>query len=484
MSNAQQNNHVTPSDVARSLREYPTRWVVPAVLVTTLAVAYAFFGPQKWSATQALIVRSDAVADVANPGEFRHDDTMKVTQETIMEVLKSQSVVSAALKEVGPPAEYAQPEAWPTMDDVNELRADIKLSAPNGAEFGQTEVFYLKVKSPSPERSVELTVALTDAVKERFRQLRDDRAQSLSAELEQRVAIAQEDVAKATTKLAKLEQSVGSDLGELRSLHGSPSSHSELRQRIVELEKELRIAESDLQTNTELLKLLRSSEGDAGRLLATPNRLLQSQPALRRLKEGLIDAQLQTSNLTGQMTTEHPKVKAAIRAEKEISDNMHKELAVAIRGVELDLRLTEDRLESLQEELSNTSKRLNHIASLRAEYTNLVAEVEHFQVVLANSTRDLSMVRASHATAENTSLISTVDAPEVSTKPLGPQKAIVILVGMVGGLAIGLGVLFLTVPPVPQHGHRVLTQVPSQTTTTSQEEENKEALVGSGSVSF
>lgn len=484
MSNAQHSNQVTPSDVARSLRDYPTRWIVPTVLVTALAVAYAFFGPQKWSAIQALIVRSDAVADVANPGEFRHDDTMKVTQETILEVLKSQSVVSAALKEVGPPTGYANHEAWPTMEDVNALRGEIKLSAPNGAEFGKTEVFYLNVKSESPERSVKLTVALTDAVKDRFRELRDDRAESLAAELEQRVALAREDVAAATTKLAELELSVGSDLAELRSLHGSPTNHSELRERIVELEKELRVAESDRQTNAELLKLLRSAEGDAGRLLATPNRLLELQPSLRRLKEGLIDAQLQTSKLTGQMTSEHPKVKAAIRAEKEISDNMHNEMEVAIRGVEVTSRLTEERINSLQEELDNTSKRLNHIASLRAKYTNLVAEVDHYSVALANSTRDLSLVRASHATAGNTSLISTVDAPESSTKPIGPRKAIVILVGLVGGLGIGLGVLFLTVPPVPQHGRRVLTQAPLQTTTSSREEENEEALVGSGSVSF
>lgn len=484
MPNPQHSNTVTPSDVIHAIRQYPARWVVPTVLVTAIAVAYAFMGPKHWAALQSLIVRNDAAADVANPGDFRHDNNMKVTQETIMEVLKSQTVVTAALKQVGPPADYKDPAAWPTMEDVNALRGEIKLAAPNGAEFGETEVFYLSVKSTSPERAVKLTVALTDAVKDRFRDLRDEKAQSLIAELEQRVALAREDLATATNKLAKLEQSVGSDLAELRSLHGSPTNNSELRQRLIQIEQELRVAESNKQSNEELLKMLRKAEGDPGRLLATPNRLLELQPSLRRLKDGLIDAQLQTSKLTGLMTSEHPKVKAAERAEQEISDNIHSELAVSIRGVELDLRLTDERIASLKKELDETSERLNHIASLRAEYSNLVAEVDHQQDVLTTSNRDLAVVRASHATAESTSLISTVDAPEVSTRPIGPRKAVVILAGVVGGLTIGMGVLFLTVPPTPRQDDRVLTRVPAEAVTVPKKEENEEALVGNGSVSF
>ena len=484
MPHAQQNPNVTPGDVVRALRDFPVRWVVPTVLVTVLAAAFALFGSKQWAAVQALIVRSDALAEVANPGEFRHDDTMKVTQETILEVLKSQSVVSAALTEVGPPEGYDDPQAWPTMEDINALRGEIKLSAPNGSEFGKTEVFYLNVKAATSERAVKLTVALTAAVKHRFQELRDDRAQSLIKELEQRVALAREEVGTATNRLAALELSVGSDLAELRSLHGSSSSNSELRQQIVETEKELRDAESSRHTNAELLKLLCSSEKNAGRLLATPNKLLELQPALRRLKDGLIDAQLRTSKLMGQMTDEHPKVRAALRAEKEISDNIQNELAVAIRGIEVDVRLTDERVATLQKELDNTHGRLQHIASLRAKYTNLVAEVDHQTVVLANTTRDLSMVRASHATAQCTSLISTVDAPESTTKPLGPRKAVVVLVGLVGGLAIGMGVLFLTIPPAPRHGDRRRSQVSPQMVWPVKEAMQEEVLVANGSVSF
>jgi len=484
MPNAQHTNNVSPTDVVRSLREYPMRWVVPMVLVTVLAVAYAFLGPQQWAAVQALIVRSNALADTANPGEFRHDDTMKVTQETILEMLKSQSVVSAALKEVGPLEGYGNPEAWPTMRDINALRGEIMLSAPNGEEFGETEVFYLNVKAETPERAVKLTVALTSAVKKRFQELLDDRAQSLNKELEQRVAIAREEVATATKKLSEMENSVGSDLAELRNLHGSSTSNSELRGRIVEIEKELRFVEAKSQTNTELLSLLRSAGEDAGRLLATPNRLLELQPALRRLKDGLIDAQLRTAKLMGGMTSEHPKVRAALRAEKEVSDDIHGEMALAIRGVEVDLRLTDERVAALRKELNENQERLNHIASLRADYTNLVAEVEHHSTVLADTTRDLSKVRASHATAQSTNLISTIDAPESSTNPLGPRKAIVVLVGLIGGLAIGLGVLFLTVPPTPRHDERRPGNVPSQVASPVQEAKHDEVLVGNGSVSF
>ena len=77
-----------------------------------------------------------------------------------------------------------------------------------------------------------------------------------------------------------------------------------------------------------------------------------------------------------------------------------------------------------------------------------------------------------------------MDTPEVSTRPIGPRKAVVILAGVVGGLTIGMGVLFLTVPPTPRQDDRVLTRVPAEAVTLPKKEENEEALVGNGSVSF
>ena len=69
-----------------------------------------------------------------------------------------------------------------------------------------------------------------------------------------------------------------------------------------------------------------------------PNAVLDTQPALRRLKEGLVDAQLRAANLTGSLSAEHPQALAATTAVQKIKNQLLTELRVAIRTLDGDLR--------------------------------------------------------------------------------------------------------------------------------------------------
>ena len=52
---------VTPLDVIRILRDHPRRWIVPTVIVTVAAAAYAMTHATAFDATQALMVRDEAM---------------------------------------------------------------------------------------------------------------------------------------------------------------------------------------------------------------------------------------------------------------------------------------------------------------------------------------------------------------------------------------------------------------------------------------
>ena len=55
-----QPHAATPGDVFKLLRRYPLRWLLPALLITGLAVVYAKMRPAVWEASQALMVRDEA----------------------------------------------------------------------------------------------------------------------------------------------------------------------------------------------------------------------------------------------------------------------------------------------------------------------------------------------------------------------------------------------------------------------------------------
>lgn len=441
---------IRPHDVFDAIKQSPWRIALPVILVTTLALGYALVRPTTWEATQALVVRDEAGDRLARPGRFTLVDEMKASQETILELAKSRTALVDALKFVGPPADYANPQAWPSEADIEALQGSIKIVPPKGAEFGKTEMFYLKVTSTDRERALKLAQALSHELQERFGELRETKARSTIEELTKATALAQADVNSATGALAKLEQSVGSDLAELRILNDLPSGDSDLRRTAIELDKELRAYRATQTENEESLKLLHEAEHDPTKLLASPGVLLKSQPALGRLRDGLVDAQLRTGQALGTMSDEHPLAKGARAAEQAIRNQLHDEISVAIRGVEADMRVNVDRMKSLEVQSAAIQGRLERLGAVRADYANLAAAAKNRLESLKTVEHDLAEAKASQASSRSSSLISLVGEAETGGRPVGPGRASLVAAGFGGGLMLACGILFLTVTPRKQ----------------------------------
>lgn len=436
----------SPQQLLGLLRAHVWLWLVPAVLIAAAVGVYAVVYDASWEASQALIVRNEASNADKTPGKFNYPEEMKAIQETVLELVKSRSVLVAALQDIGSPSNCENPESWPTDSDVIDVRKHVKLVPPKGAEFGKTEVFYLTVRAEDRDRAVALNEAIFKQLQVQFQQLRDAKAQSMIDELTKTVYLAKADLTEATAALAAVEERVGSDLAELRSMQDMASSDSALRRSGEDIRAQLRENASTEKATQELLTVLAKAQDDPGRFVATPNRLLESHPSLRRLKDGLVDAQLHTAALLGTMAADHPKVQNAKEAEEEIGRHLHDELALARRGVEVELKVISDRRTLLEEQLAKTNERLHGLAEVRAGYANQVTETKNRAVLLERSEQNLAEARAARASAKAASLISQIDTPDAGIKPVGPGRVVVALCGVLGGVLSGFGIVFLVVP--------------------------------------
>jgi uncharacterized protein involved in exopolysaccharide biosynthesis len=433
---------LTPRELVRLLTEHRKLWLVPAVACGLLAAAYSLVMPRYWEASQALVVRQETAGSQGpTPGKFADLYEMRTMQETILELAKSQHVVVSTLKAVDQKLNGAAKE--PTAEDIEKFRGRLKMLPPDGGEFGKTEVFYFYLKDRNRERAIELVGELCRQLDAALKQLRAKRAEGLIAELAEQVALATQLQEQETKRLKEFEAQVGADLGELRMLHSASSGQSDLRQEAVQLEADARKFETELRQSEQLLAMLKAAEQDEQQLIATPNSLLVSQPALRRLKDGLVDAQLATARLGGTRSAEHPRVKAAVESEKEIRADLHRELVTAIRGAEAEIRLGRQRVDSTRARLKDVEDRLGGLAERRAEYSNRVAAVENGRVTLNRARQNLSTAKAAQAAAHSGSLVTRIDQPETGPYPAGPGRTVVTGAGAVGGLMLGLGLVFL-----------------------------------------
>ncbi|MGE0757354.1 MAG: hypothetical protein AB7O38_10050, partial [Pirellulaceae bacterium] len=280
------------------------------------------------------------------------------------------------------------------------------------------------------------------------------KAQSIVRDLEKTLQLAQLNLNEATSRLEEMERQVGPDLGELRLMNEVGSGDSNLRSGMNQIKAELRQAESNRESLRQLRELLMTAAKNPDQLLATPSRLLETQVGLRRLKDGLVDAQLRCSLLRGKLNEAHPALQAAIRAESEIRQNMVDEVATALAGVEADLQANEAQTLRLQQQQEDLRKRLDGLAGMRARYSNLVSEVKRRTDIVDSARRELSSAQASSSTAAATSLLTRFQEPAAGDRPVGPGKKTVVLAGMAGGFAFGAGLVFLFMPLGPNGAGR------------------------------
>lgn len=444
---------LTPARLVQLFQTHHKLLIAPAIIGALAAATSTFVLPRDWKAEQGLVIRSDAAGYADQRlGKFTDLSEMKTVQETLLELARSQSVVTAVQSEVL--------GREPSRQDIADFRDKLRLTPPGGAEFGKTEVFYIGVLDPHRDRAIAYVEALTHQLDLRLNELRDERAGSMVAEVERSVSIAREQLHAQAEKLAAFESSVGADLIELRHLTNPSGGQSELGQKVLAIDAERRQYADRRRQNEALLTELQAAQSDPARLLATPDALLNSQPALRRLKNGLVDAQLVVARTAGTRTANHPLVVSARHAQEAVQRELVQELPTAIAGVQLELQVAERREAELAAQIETLRSRSASLASQRSQYAELVANVEGQTAVLEKSLKQLADAKAARGGANSASLLSPIDAVETGVHPVGPGRTTVTAAGGLAGLLLGGTLVFLLYAPRPEPTPVVINRTP------------------------
>ena len=118
----------------------------------------------------------------------------------------------------------------------------------------------------------------------------------------------------------------------------------------------------------------------------------------------------------------------------EILHDLNNELQNAIDIAEVELRLADARVESLEEQLADVRGRFDRLAGMRAQYANLIAQTQNRTDLLETARRTLADARAAQAAARTASRIARIGPPDTGTRPVGPSRAMIVVIGVIGGL--------------------------------------------------
>ena len=452
MNTLLQNRHVRQT--LNTLYCWAPLWIGCTLLCSGTGTYYALFMKKdRWQASQALLVRDEASGSQIRQGRFESSTQLKVAQELILDLVRNPQVIRSALVEVGPGQNEEIKGEFPNAEYLRRFsESSLTMRAPRGAELGSTEILYLDVKDESPDRALQLAKAMTDSLEKQLRNVRETRAQSMTEELAQARETARNQLAATTKRLQEVEAEAGSDLPDLRSMVENSGSFNP-RSSVEQMQSELRQAANRHEQSLIEEQMLAAAAADPLSFINAPGNLINSQPGLKRLREGLVDAQLVRSQLVGKFTEDHPAVEAARVAESQIIERLNMELQAALVNIKREITASEALQQRLREQIANTEKRIDHLANIRAAYANIVAEVRTRSSILEAAERELAEADASRIASQSISLVTRVDKPMVGDKPIGPGKSIVILGSLVGGLVCGFGFTFLISPLTAGSGY-------------------------------
>ena len=426
-------------------------WVGTAGIFMVLGLGYAIFASDTYTARIGLVVRDEATTSLDRLGRFPSQTEMKAAQETVLEMVQNDDTIRAALKKIGPPSGQPDPE-YPDRTTVKEVAESVNLLAPKGAEFGGTEVVYLQTKARTRARAKELANAMYESLTAQHRSVRSLRADSVIAELTHAQKIAETELQRATETLRSIEVRFGEDLGELRNLRDTISGEGSNRRTLEQLTVQLQEAETEIRRLETLREKLLQAADDPNQLLIAGSDLLAGQPSLQRLKDGLIDAQLQHSALAGVYTENNPKRRAAAAAESQIRVRMQNESRTAAAAIETQLSLQKDLVTRLSRRQDQMRDRLDKLAEFRTRYSSIDSEVKQRTETLARAQTSLAEAEAARSAALSTDLVARFGDAHVSEKPIGPGGTTIVGGSTVAGLLFGLGIVFLVAPGPTESG--------------------------------
>lgn len=435
-----------PQLAALLVRRYGWMVVAGGLLGGGGGAGVALLTPKEWEAGQQLAVRDELVGSALRPGRFDSAEQLRSAQETVRSVARSREVIAAVLSQFEPPEDYTR-AVWPDDEYVDGYRADVSVSAANGAEFGQTEVVVLSVRDRSPERAVAVTEALVRELIAQLSKVRDAKLEGMESELQRSLEVARISAAEASAALVEVETRIGVDLSELRSMNDPSGTEGPLRRQIGQTRQDLVVAQqrrSELKTQSEYLQALLA---DPERIASTPESLLAIHPELRRMKEGIIDSSLADSRLRAKYEATHPQVLAAAAAHRALTAELRSQLESAARGTLLELQLVEGRLNELQNVENDLADRIRRLAAERVAYAEAADRVQQRNTYVAQVDNELTEIRAARRASVEGAVIAPIGAARAGIYPVGPSRTLVTAAGGGGGIALACGLIALLIDP-------------------------------------
>ena len=437
---------------------YRFKWRVLGVVAgaVLLAAVWLTYTPPEYESHAKLFVRvgreNASLDPTMRPGETISLSASRETEmNSIVEHLRSRSILEKVLTAVEPDQKDALPEE--REQKLGALKKCLYISSPRAST-----VIRLDGAATEPHKAQEIVAALVDVYLDEH--MRINRATGSYAFFREQSELLKDQLESAQTALRDAKSQAG-----MASIEGRQKA---LEQQISAVESQVHQIAAALAGSQAKIDALQT----AGDTLPEPllRQLVAGTPSdgLADMQQQLFQLRIREKEMLSQYTRAHPAVIAVREQVKEVEAALtrempqRQEIISALTAQEVanraSLAVQGEKLQTQLDQLNSNLVALNEDAVVVEEGTRKVRQLEAKYLAYVENMEEARMDEALRA--DRISNVSIIQPATFEPKPVRPQRAMTLLLALLGG-AIGGILLALVgdhVNPRPQ-GHEVAAAI-------------------------
>lgn len=402
-----------------------------------LSVLLALVLPAIYSSSAKFIVSSGT--NQLDPLQQDRDYDLKNKMVRILqnqkEIIYSAPVLGKAALIIDPKADATELEAL-----IAKLRKDVKVTPPKGESFEGSNVFYLTYEDKDPERTKAVTTALADGYLETSGTFSRSKAEYSYDFFRKQVDQLQDEVQRKGVKLREYETTNAAALIDILNLE-SGKANLEVGPRALLTES----TRNKQKLQEELLSIRLQVENLEAGMRERDIPVLQPEMevagrAISTYRNKIAQLQLQINEMSTQYTAEFEPRKALAKELNLTVVLLREEVRTYIRSKLVEINTIEKKVAEIDNQILHYEQSIAETAQQRSTYEALKQEYTIANRAYTEAVAKMEQARMASAVNQDVQNITIVEQPQLSFKPVKPNRVLIVILGMIGGIFVGVAI--------------------------------------------
>jgi uncharacterized protein involved in exopolysaccharide biosynthesis len=404
-------------------------------LFFALSCLLALFLPSIYSSSAKFMLSANG--NHLDPLQQEHDFDLKNKMVRALqnqkEIIFSSPVLEKTAFKIDPNA-----DAKKMADIIDNLKKSTKVTPPKGESFEGSNVFYLTCENKEPAKAQAMVAALTESYLEISGDFSRSKASYSYDFFRKQVEQLHDEMARKEAKLRQYETTNAAALIDILNLEsGKNNVESGPRALLNQANLNRQKFHQDLLGIKLQVENLEAGLKERSIPVLLPEMEVTGR-AITAYRNKIAQLQMQINEMRAQFTPEFEPLRALNKELAETVELLREEVRSYIGDQRLEMSILEGKISEIDNQIGRYESSISETAQQRSTYEALKQECSIASQSYTDAVAKMEQARMASVVNQDIQAITIVEQPQTPKDPIKPNRPLIILMGMFGGLFVGI----------------------------------------------